>query len=99
MTEDKGTMEHRSIKASNGSMTTLPAITEAINETVREYTQAGKVKCAGGISSGLCEEFANDVQERLGRPTDVSAIDYAKLTGPPGADLGDEIFYGDALLK
>ena len=97
MIEDKGTTEDH--MASTVSKTSRSAITQAINETLREYLQAGLVKCAADVGLGLCEKFANDVLERLGRPVDVSVIEYANFTGPPGADEGDQFFYDDALLE
>src|SRR5436190_577831 len=89
----------RNSVASSGSTTPRSVITQAINDTLQEYLKAGRIKCARDVGTGHCEVFAKDVLDHLGRPMDVSVIEYENFTGPPDADEGDEIFYDDALLK
>src|SRR6266542_3739631 len=58
----------------------------------------GRFKSASDINVGSCEKFANDVLERLGRPADVSVVEYANFTGLPCADEGDQYQAGDIRL-
>ncbi len=97
MIENTGITED--LMEATGSKTSRSAITQAINGTLREYTQAGLVKCAADVGLGFCEKFANDVRERLGRPVDVSVTEYADYTGPPGSKERDQFFCDGALLE
>lgn len=74
-------------------------ITKAIVQTYSEYTKNELVKCAYDVGSGLCEEFAESVLEKLGHPSNVDAIEFANLTGKLGCKTCDEIFYSETLKR
>jgi len=79
---------------------TRSAIALAILETLSEYKEAGRVKHPRQIVTKSCSrQFAYDVLERLGRPMDVSAIEYCNLTGLSGAGQEDELYYENTLSE
>jgi len=64
-----------------------------------QYREAGLVERVREIRSEWSGRFASDVLRRLGYPTDLSAIEYFDLTGPPGAGQGDEVFQDGTLSQ